>query len=876
MSQSNALAAAVDAARCELQAGRERIKAMHDRGLAGEQVCGRLTSLIDQIVLRLYDAALGDCPGSARLRQSIALVGLGSYGRRQSAPYSDVDLMILHDELPLDLLTPLVRRFTHAIYDVRLELGHSVRTTSEAVQLARTDGVICSSLIDGRLVTGNQNLYLGFREAFTRMVQRRAKAIARALHDARSAERNQYGESIYLLQPHIKRSRGGLRDLHLIGWLGFVDHGESDPDRLHLKGAISKFDHRRLLSARTFLLRIRNEMHFHAMASKDELDRTEQVRLAQWRGHTHRDGLLPVEHLMRDYFRHANHLRQMVLRREAMLLTAPTPFSRLLDPVLARNVQGDYRVTTRHVTTTSSGLAKLRGDLDQVVRLVQVAAEQKKNLDQATWSTLLLAAPECPDHPDATVADRFWKLLGDRSTVGNVLRTLHELGYLERIVPAVRRARCLLQFNQYHQYTVDEHSLRAVEEATHFADRGDTLGEVYRQLEDHRLLHLALLLHDLGKGDEQDHCLVGEQLALETAAQLRLDEPTTRTLALLVRQHLNMSHHAFRRNIGDPDLVARFAQQIGSVERLRMLFVLTCADLAAVGPGVLTQWKIDILAELLCLAEQQLGSETSAPGSLERPRAKIEACLPASARTQPWFQQSLAAMPASIVNALNAQEVADLLVRLRQLAPHETIASSRPRPEAQTLEFVAAVAGGAGRGVFSRMAGALSSRGLQILSADTQVLADNLLLLHYVAVDTDFPGGTSPQRLTELETALKRAVDDRSPPKFRRVFGQERALASARLTAQPDKVRIDNATSRDATVVEVFTCDRIGLLYDLARKLHECSLTIRHAKISTSLDQVVDVFYVTQRDGSKLTDPERLQQLEDELRAVIAHVATTS
>src|SRR5689334_14712457 len=210
-----------------MTAGRQRIREMHERGLDGLQVCGRLTTLVDGIVGRLFDAAARDLDPSSGsdLRTRLALVALGGYGRRHSAPYSDVDLMLLHNSPKPEELTPLVRRFTNAMFDAGFQLGSSLRTAEEAVQLARTDGVICSSLIDNRLVAGNQPLHEEFRGLFEKMIRKRAKAVCWLFINARNEERNQYGESLYLLEPHVKRSGGGLRDLHLLRWISFAEHG---------------------------------------------------------------------------------------------------------------------------------------------------------------------------------------------------------------------------------------------------------------------------------------------------------------------------------------------------------------------------------------------------------------------------------------------------------------------------------------------------------------------------------------------------------------------------------------------------------------------------------------------------------------------------
>ncbi len=862
---------AVVAARDEMTAGRARMHEMHQRGLDPLQVCGRLSSLHDGIVSRLFDAAAAENDPTAAVdsRNDLALIALGGYGRRQMAPFSDVDLMLLRGERTVEELTPLVRRFTNAMFDAGFQLGHSLRNATEAVQLARGDAVICSSLIDCRLIGGSQPLFEEFRTAFERMVRKRSKAVCKFFYASRDEERRQFGESLYLLEPHVKRSRGGLRDVHLLRWVGFAEHGESDPDRLAMIGTMSRFEHHRLLGAQSFLLKLRNEMHFHANNGRDLLERAEQLRVAEVFGYRGSKGMLPVEQFMRDYFRHSNHVWQMVRRREASLHSA-SAMSRVLDPVLGRTVEGDYRIGVRNISATRTGLAKMQGDLEEVLRLVELSIRESKPLDHATTSALVLAAPEVSEEVTPTIARRFMDLIAPANAAGRAMRMLHELGYLEKIIPAMKHARCLLQFNQYHKFTVDEHTLQAIERAGEFADRGDALGEAYREISDRALVHLTLLLHDLGKGYEEDHSDVGRRIAEEMGARLLLGERRTADAAFLVHRHLAMSHLAFRRDTGDKDLVRRFAWDMATPQRLRMMFAVTCADLASVGPDVLTKWKVDVLTDLYLHALAVL-EERPAPARLEPGgrRREVAECLTAAERKDAWFARQIEALPPGFVTAREAPRIAEALRRFRKLPSRGAVAWGEFNAEAKTVEFIGGVDRGRGRGAFSSMAGALSSRGLQIMAADAHVLADDLLLLRYVATDPDSQGEPPRGRLEEVAQELAASVDSPEPPKFRRVWGQDAAEASIKLTAMANDVRIDNQTSSEATVVEVFTFDRTGLLYQLSRKLHELELTIWRAKIGTYIDQVVDVFYVTNRGGGKIEDEGRLEHIRREMLAVI-------
>jgi [protein-PII] uridylyltransferase len=307
-----------------------------------------------------------------------------------------------------------------------------------------------------------------------------------------------------------------------------------------------------------------------------------------------------------------------------------------------------------------------------------------------------------------------------------------------------------------------------------------------------------------------------------------------------------------------------------------MLLALTCADLAAVGPDVLTEWKVEVLAELYQRTLSLLGGEQAETptAALDERRREAAAHLSIEERDDAWFQRQLDSLPAGYVAARSGEQIAYTLRRFHELPTRGAAAWAQYNRDAKTVEFTAGLDQGRGRGAFSSMAGALSSNGLQILAADAQIMADDLALLRYVALDPDSDGEPSPQRLEKISRDLVDSIDAKEPPQFRRIWGQEHAEASLKLTGLPNEVRIDNSTSNTSTVIEVFTFDRTGLLYGLAHKLHELELTIWHAKIGTYIDQVVDVFYVTNRAGGKIEDEGHLAHIRREMLAVIENSAS--
>lgn len=863
------------AAKQRLAEGREKLKVRHQKGTPGIQVCRALTELFDSLVVDLYRAALVDLgeSGPDGLETQMALVPHGGYGRGDVAPYSDVDLMILHAPAAAARVAPLAERMVRDIFDAGLVLGQSVRTSAQACQLARSDATICTSLIEARLLAGSEGLFHKFSARFQQQVQRRARTLLASIEKARGEERAQFGETVYLLEPNVKRSPGGLRDVQLLRWIGFARHGVADPDGLRLQGVLSRRDYETVRKATEFLLRLRNELHFHAGKSSDLLERAEQVRLAELYDYHDTQGLLAVEQFMREYFRQTQDVSNVVRRFAASARSGPR-WLRVFTPLVSHRFEHDYIVEPHQISANRRGLEKLAGNLAEILRLADVANMYNKPIAHATCEAIRAEVPNLPGHVSPDAAQRFLSLLNQPARLGELLRMLYEMGVLEKIVPAFSHARCLLQFNVYHKYTVDEHSLRAVEHATDFRfDRG-ALGQVYKHLKRKWLLHLALLLHDLGKGYAEDHSDVGLRIAGDMAQRLGLPERDTETLKFLVHKHLLMSHLAFRRDTSDNDLVVRFAVEVGSPEALEMLFVLTAADLAAVGPGVLNAWKVEVLADLFHRAMEHLAGDDPTIDQASRLRQRRGEVLAAlGTRDDPaWFERQLAALPAAYLQATPPQDVAAELVELRALGPAQAVARARFLPQTATVEYRVGTYESITPGVFHKLCGALSGQGLQILSAEINTLADGLVFDRFRVQDPDFTGPPPAERLADVCRTLVAALETRDgqAPIFRRLWRPGQQGRPAALVPLPTQVRIDNSTSDRFTILDIFAADRMGLLYAITRTLFQLGLSVSVARIGTYLDQVVDVFYVTERSGRKIDGETRLHEVRDRLLEAIS------
>jgi [protein-PII] uridylyltransferase len=881
------------AARQRLAEGHADFQRRHAQGCPGVELCAALSDLCDDVLIGLTEAALADLheEGPEGLWREMALVAHAGYGRRELAPYSDVDLMILHDPAVSERVAPLAERLLRDVFDAGLVLGHSVRTPEQACRLACTEPMICTSLAESRLVRGNSPLFAAYQQHLRRQVHRRARRLMAGIEHDRSQERLRYGETVFLLEPNVKRSRGGLRELQFVRWVGLVRYGTVDLDELQDRGALHDEDLAAIRRAREFLLCLRNEMHFHARHAADVLDRAEQLRIAELRGYQPQAGLLPVEQFMRDYFRHTDMVSHIAARFAAKA-QAHDRVGRLVTAMFGHRVEDGVHVGPAGLLATERGLQALRGDLTAVMRLVDLGNLYDVPIAASTWETIRHEAPRLPDGPPATEACRhFLSLLAHPARLAPLLRDLHSAGLLERFIPEFEHARGLLQFNQYHKYTVDEHCLRAVEFATELMVDQGPVGRVYRSIGPKHVLHLALLIHDLGKGRLEDHREVGLKIAADVAARLGLSPHEAEALRFLVHKHMLLNHLAFRRDTADQQLAVQLAVQVGSPELLQMLYVLTAADLGSVGPGVWDGWKTEVVTDLYHRTMQHLAGdspETTVDEMLDRRRKAVRLLLGVEAE-EPWLAEHIATLPAAYFSATSPEQAAADLRLLRSLSPlpsdenqgEDTSeadgkdSGDRPtdvavelqyQPETSMVQCTVATSESVVPGIFFRLTGALSSAGLEIRSAQIHTLPDGLVLDRFWVHDPDYAGEPPTERLEQIERSLVAALTDRcrTPPIFRRTW-QSRGHRPIRVPGVPTRVSIDNSTSSGFNVIDVFTHDRAGLLYIIARGLFELGLSVGRAKIGTFLDQVVDVFYVTDQEDRKIKDEARLEEVRRRL-----------
>jgi [protein-PII] uridylyltransferase len=850
-------------ARRTWEEGRRRLQALHDQGSSGQNIANNFSDLVDRVILFLYESALKELASSGcDIHDRLALVMLGGCGRREVVPFSDVDLMVLYRGALDGPIEEFARQFHQAIVDTRFPLGFSLRAPRQACSTALGDAAVFSSLTESRFLAGNLDLFENYFIRLKRIVSRRTTYLIRLIIKAREEERTRFGENVYLLRPNVKKSRGSLRDIHLVRWLGFIRFGMTDLDLLYREGYLTTFDFNRLKAANEFLLRVRIELHFGAGRANDMFGKNEQVRIASKWGYTGSEVMLPVEQLMRAYFFHSSEVRYASDQVVRASTTRRSVTWRMYGPLLAQPLEDVYFISPFEIGIRPEALNDVKKDVARVLRLMHLSAVHSREVDWDTWKAIRQAMVEAGDIECSTgIGQQFMALLRNPSRLGDILHRLAEMRILEKIIPEFEHARSLMQFNEYHQYTVDEHSLLAVEKAAQFENDRGPLGDNYRSLRDKSILHLALLIHDLGKGYKEEHCEVGRRLAAEICPRLGLGPEDSDDIKFLVHNHLMMSHTAFQRDINDRQLVAEFAGNVGNEYLLKMLYLLTCADILAVGPGTLNQWKFGLLTSLFKSASALLAGlhKTEDVDSVDDAEWAIFREMAPDDATACWLMRQARSLPAEFYRKHSPETIIGQLLELSRTEGYKAGCWINYDPETKMFELCIGRRVKRRSGIYYRITGMLAGEGQRIRTADIKHLDDSFVWYWFEFEDPSLAGTPSAQRLIELRNKAVQLAEgkEQAEPAFPQ-FWKDDPSRSAALPKPPVKVTIDNQVVEWATVIDVFAWYKLGLLYRISRRIFELGLDVRFARIAEFGMQVIQVFYVTDENGDKVTSGRQL------------------
>lgn len=859
-----------------LEAGRAEIAArLIEHPQAGREAASGQAFLIDQLLRLIFDFTtqrlypLNNPTSSERL----TLTAVGGYGRGEMAPFSDVDIAFLTPYKQTGWAEQVIESILYTLWDLGLKVGHSSRSLDEMVRMAKSDLTIRTALLESRYVWGDQSLY---DEASARFDADVVAGTARSFVTEKLAEREarhkRMGDSRYVVEPNLKEGKGGLRDLHTLFWIGKYIHRVQSVADLVDRGLLAKAELRQFQKAENFLWAVRCHLHTLTGRAEERLTFDVQREIAARMHYADRPGRSAVERFMQHYF---------LIAKQVGDLTGV--FLAHLDDSLAPKGRRFSLAGFRRSTRKLNGFVLDRGRLalpsdswfeGDPVRLIEIFALADQHgleihpqaMRAANRDAKLIDAKV---RNDSRANALFLDVLTSKRDPETVLRWMNEATVFGRFVPDFGRVVAQMQFDMYHHYTVDEHSIRAIGLLARI-EKGDLDGDhplataIMRQIVSRRVLYVAVLLHDIAKGRGGDHSVLGAEVAMKLCPRFGMTAAETETCAWLVRWHLLMANTAFKRDLSDFKTVLDFAEQVQSPERLRLLLTLTVVDIRAVGPGVWNSWKRQLLSDLFAGAEEVLRLGHKQTGRKERIFAKQEVLADRLGWSATAFEKLKKRLPESYwiaepddILESNARHIAD--AGQRSLSIEAKVYPAR----GATLVTVYAADH---PGLFYRMAGAIHLAGGSIIDARIHTTKDGMALDNFLVQDPFGQPFDDDRRLKRIEQAIEDALANRhalTEKLAARPLPRTRAEA---FEIEPN-VLIDNRASNRYTVIEVNARDRPALLNALAYAQFQSRVTIHSAHIATYGERAVDTFYVTDLTGEKITSDARLKALESALLA---------
>jgi [protein-PII] uridylyltransferase len=865
-----------------LNKGRDEIaRRLAEHPSRGHETAASYAFLTDQILRITFDLATERLlPFSNRTTgERITLMAVGGYGRAEMALHSDIDIAFLTPWKQTAWAEQVIETILYLLWDLGLKVGHSSRSLDEMVKMSKADLTIRTALLEGRFVWGDAPLY---DEAKNRFEQEVMQGTARIFVTEKLAERDarhhRMGDSRYVVEPNLKEGKGGLRDLHTLFWIGKYMFEVRSVAELVDVGLLTRDELKQFQRADNFLWAVRCHLHILAHRAEDRLTFDLQRDVAHLMRYNDRPGRSAVERFMQHYFLTAK-----------MVGSLTGVFLAHLDEASARKGRrfAMPAIVTRRRPRKLDGFVIERGRLaapsdgffaQDPVRLIELFALADRHgleihpLTMRQASRDAKMADSVREDPRANAL--FMEVLTSPRTPGMVLRWMNEAGVFGRFMPDFGRVVAQMQFDMYHHFTVDEHTIHAIEllnriEKGELAADHPIATELIHQIVARRVLYVAVLFHDIAKGRSGDHSTLGAEVAMKLGPRLGLTPAETEMVAWLVRWHLLMSATAFKRDLSDFKTILDFAEQVQSPERLRLLLLLTIVDIRAVGPGVWNGWKRQLLGDLYEAAEEVIRLGHKQKGRRERIEDKQSQLRNALGWDETRFAAFAERMPESYwvaeapdILEANARAIAEADAEQRSLSISAAADSAR---EATLVAVYAADH----PGLFYRIAGAIHVAGGNIIDARIHTTRDGMAIDNFLVQDPFGRPFDDPSRLVRLKIAIEDALANRMRLADRLAAKPLPRIRADAFDIEP-VVLIDNKASNRFTVIEVNARDRPALLHALAHALFQSKVTIHSSHVATYGERAVDTFYLTDLTGDKLQGTQRLKTLERRLLAAAA------
>ncbi len=876
-------AGALAVLRGAVERGRAEIRRRLDADAPGAELVAGMSLLMDGTIEALMrHVTERTTPGAGPPKgERIALVAVGGYGRGELAPFSDIDLLVLLPGRATSRQERAIERALRMLWDLGLKVGHAVRTVDDTIRRARDDMTIRTAILEARFLWGDRSLYRALERRFDRdIVAGGGSAFVRAKIEERDGRHVRLGDSRYVLEPNVKEGKGGLRDLHTLFWIAKYLYRVKRVSDLVEFGVLTGSELARFRRAADFLTRVRCHLHAIAGRAEERLTFDLQADIAGRMGFSATRGQRSVERFMKRYFLVAKDVGDLTRIFAAAIEESYAGPGRRPRYGVAREEIGGFPVEGGRLAAPRRGhFADCPRDLIRIFHVAQ--AEGVDIHPRALWlMTQNVRRIDAALRADPEANRLFMEILASPKEPDAALRAMNEAGVMGRFLPDFGRVVAQTQHDMYHVYTVDEHSIRAIGvlsaiERGAVADELPLATAIFPKILQRRVLYLAVLLHDIAKGRGGDHSVIGAEVADRLAPRLGFSDEATETVSWLVRHHLLMSNTAFRRDLDDPRTVEDFVGTVQSVERLRLLLVLTVADIRAVGPRVWNGWKGQLLRELFYRAEEALsGGHGGAIAKQARVDATIREVRDGLAHWDPRAVDAhIGRLVAPYWLAFDSEthlRHAEMMRRAESAGDPSPLAVETRADAFRAVTEVTVFAADR-RGLFARLAGAVAIAGAGIVDARIFTTLDGMALDAFRVQDERAGAFDDERRLERLRETIARTVTgrldlDAEVARRRRGWPRE-----PRLSVTP-RVLIDINASTKHTLVEVNARDRPGLLFDLAQAIADLGLSIVTARVATYGERAVDAFYVRNSFGLKIASGSQLASLRGRLLEVVGEV----
>ncbi|MBF0225812.1 MAG: [protein-PII] uridylyltransferase [Desulfobacterales bacterium] len=809
-------------------------------------------------------------------KNPFAIVALGGYGRMEQCVHSDVDILFLFNKEIPSATSELIEEIIYPLWDVGFQVGHATRSIKECTELAQKDVEVLTSLIDARFICGMSNLYTQLCERLTKkIISAKSKTIISWLMDKNNDRHKNYGDSSYLLEPNLKDGQGGLRDYHTMLWIARIKSQIKQPRDLECFGYLSSNEYDELSNSLNFIWKVRNFMHRLAGRKCDQLYFDYQVKLAENLNFQEENGLPPVEIFLGKLHSHMEFIKQQYI-----MFVSDINKSKKTN--IKENIKKRIKIEGFDIEDDSLifiNPEQVVKNPEIILRIFQESARLQIPLNKESKRIIkefaYLFDSDLKVSPN--IIKIFEKILLTQSPKFNVLEDMLTTGILEKFFPEFKRILNRVQFNQYHLYPVDKHCLRTVQTIKQFGTSDDqTLdnlcGDIYREIKNQKLLLWAALFHDIGKGfPNTEHCISGAECVKIIMTRIGYSNEDIESIAFLVEKHLFILNTAKRRDIHEEETAVFCAREIRDIERLRMLYLLTVADFISTGPKAWNNWTASLVTDLFFKTFNILKKgELSRPGAIEEISNKMKDIryLPLSSTQQEELHEHFKTLSARYILSNNKENIIKHFELFKLLGNESFVwdIDKNLETNTRTLTFC----GKDQRGLFSKIAGAFTLNNFDIFDAQIYTW-NNGIALDIFTLKQPIDTVLEKERWDRAKDDLKKVLDGKIDLKKEL---SEKITKSKKKQNQSlireDKIIVDIESSSFYTIIEIHTTDFQGLLFCITDALYEIGVNIKASKISTSVDQVVDVFYIQDKNKNKIDSPEFIDEIKKAVKRALS------